>query len=261
MTMLDQWPYAKQMPSAVVKYWGSPPRAQRRLRPIITETCGDGHPPDGWRPCFLPRDADQTAPGSLEERNLMARAIVLRHSVIMRGRPSTSDRCQLHGYERMTGEVSGGYLLPDLSPAGRDDLREPWVPSWPSVAQSITPQNPFLRSCVNIGVSAGLADAEVVYDRIQSEAPKASPLDQVAGLILALIVGNLQIVDFYRAWGGALNSVYPFLKELGDVAPLMSVLDGSALHLKQATSDSDVIGGLGDILRQINTLGWQEKRS
>ena len=260
MSMIDQWRFgtATLHPAAVCKYWGNPPRAKLRLRPIVIagrQCYDDGHPPDCWRNVLLPPQVDQTEPKSSAERDLLAQAIVLRNSVIMREKPSNS--CwHLRGYELQRGDESAGYLRPDLSPVTQEILRRPPELGFPYPAGSIQPRQTLLKACVAIGLAADGDDVDLIYDRIVQTAPEASTADHLAGLILAIIVSDMgRGFKLYRSYGHALNAIYPWLKEHGGLNALMPVLDATVL-LRASTEPAkdDVVGELIGILQDLHRL-------
>lgn len=259
MTMIDQWRFgtATRHPAAVVKYWGNPARSTRlSLKPIVIagrQCCDDGHPPDCWRTVLLPPGVDQTEPGSSAERDLLAQAIVLRNSVIMREKPSNS--CwHLRGYELQRGDESGGYLRPDLSEATKGELHGPLDHGLKFVAQSIQPKQALLQTCVAIGLDADGDDIDLIHDRVIQVDPEASATDHLAGLILAVLVSDMgRGFDLYRSWGHALNASYPYLRERGDLDSLMPLLDATVLlQSPRETAQDDVAGDLAGILRDLH---------
>lgn len=258
MTLMDSWPFgaATHHPAAVVKYWGAPPRAKLSLKPIVTpghQCCDDGHPPDCWRNILLPPVADQSEPGSSCVRDLLAQAVVLRNAGIMRERPS--DGCwHLRGYEVQQGDVSVGYLHPDLSPSSHEDLSRPFHHGLPFVALSIQSRHRLLRSCVAIGLAADGDDIDLIHDRVAQAAPEASGTDRLAGLILAVVVSDMgRGFDLYRSYGHALNATYPWLKEHGSLNALVPVLDATVLlQSPRETAQDGVVGDLAGILQRLH---------
>lgn len=260
MTMIDRWPFAKQLPSSQLTYWGSPARAKLKLKPIISPgpmLCDDGHPPFVYRGVFLHPDADHVKPGSPAERDHMARAIVIRNALIQRGARLNEDDWILRGYEIQRGDEAGVFTRPDLTVVAQEDLRHPINHDQLAVARSFQPFHPLLRACVVFGLGAGRDGIEKIRDRIAADAPVAAGMEQVAGLILAIIAMNMQRgFDLYRSYGHALNSAFPSIEECSNLDSLLPVLDGSVLlSPPDGPSEGDAVSDLCWVLHCLHTQG------
>jgi hypothetical protein len=258
--MIDRWPFAKQLPSSQLTYWGSPARAKLKLKPIIIPgpmLCDDGHPPFVYRGVFLHPDADHVEPGSPAERDHMARAIVVRNALIQRGSRLSEDDWILRGYEIQRGDEAGVFTRPDLTVVAQEDLRHPINHDQLAVARSFQPFHPLLRACVALGLDAGRDGIAEVRDQIAATAPFAADIERLAGLILAIISMNMMRgFDLYRSHGHALNAAFPWIEECSNLDSLLPVLDASVL-LSPPTgpSDTDVVADLGWILHQLHVQG------
>lgn len=231
MTLIDRWPFgdARHHPAAVVKYWGTPPSARTFLRPVVVpgpHCYTDGHVPDCRREVLLPPVCDQAAPGSVEERDLMAQAVVVRNAVIMRSPPS-HDCWSLLGYEIRRGEASGGYLRSDLTPATKAELHQTRT----AAPVQVDPIQPLLRAAVAIGQKAGPQDdVDLILRQVGQNIAQETALDHLVALILAIIARDMQRgFDPYRSWGGALYAAWPLLTVEPEVSAIVPLLDATAV--------------------------------
>lgn len=241
--MIDRWPFgdARHHPAAVVKYWGTPPRARTFLRPVVVpgpHCVADGKPPDCWRDILLPPSFDLFSAGSPEELDLMAQAVVLRNAVIMRGPPS-DDCWNLLGYEVRRGDTSGGCLRPDLTPATKVELHQPAT----ATVTVPAPSHPLVIAAVALGRSRRHHEGiDRIHADLVSQAPQASRFDHLAALIVAIIARDLHRGhDQYRAWGGALFALWPLLAVGQEVSPIMPLLDATALMESPIILDGELM--------------------
>ena len=229
--MIDRWPFgeARHHPAAVVKYFGTPKRSRTFLRPAVVpgpHCVSDGHVPDCWREVLLPPSCDQVAPGSVEERDLMAQAVVLRNAVIMRSPPSHDD-WHLLGYEIRRGETSGGYIRPDLTLAKKAELHQPRT----ATVTVPTPSHPLLVAAVALGQCTRHHEGiDRMHAELVAQAPQASTLDHLAAIIVSIIARDLHRGhDLYRSWGGALYVLWPLLATAQEVSAILPLLDATAV--------------------------------